>query len=126
MIEEQRIDKWLWTVRLFKTRSQATDACKGGLVKLNDADVKPSKELKRGDRIAVRKGPLTVQVEVKDFPKSRLSPKLVPDFVIDHTPQEEIERVKLIRETAFVVRDKGAGRPTKKERRDLDSWGLWE
>ncbi len=125
-MEEQRIDKWLWFVRLYKTRSQATDACKGGLVKLNNEDVKPAKDLKPGDRLAIRKGALTVQVEVKGFPKSRLSPKLVTDFLIDHTPQEDIEKAKLIRETAFVVRDRGAGRPTKKERRDLDSWGLWE
>lgn len=125
-MEEQRIDKWLWCVRLFKTRSIATDACKGGLVKLNDADVKPSRDLKKGDRVAVRKGPLTVLLEVKDFPKSRLSAKLLGDFLVDHTPQEEIDRIKLIRDTAFVVRDRGAGRPTKKERRDLDSWGLWE
>ncbi len=125
-MEEQRIDKWLWCVRLFKTRSIATDACKGGLVKLNEAEVKPSKDLKRGDRIAIRKGPLTVLLEVKEFPKSRLGPKLTTEYFIDHTPPEEIERVKMIRDTAFVVRDKGAGRPTKKDRRDLDSWGLWE
>ncbi len=125
-MEEQRIDKWLWFVRLFKTRSLATDACKGGLVKLNNEDVKPAKDLKKGDRIAVRKGALTIQVEVTGFPKSRLSAKLVTDFLIDHTSPEEIERVRLINETAFVVRDRGAGRPTKKERRDLDSWGLWE
>lgn len=125
-MDEQRIDKWLWHVRLFKTRSLATDACKGGLVKLNSADVKPAKDLKRGDRIQVRKGPLTVDVEVKDFPKSRLNAKLVVDFLIDHTPEEEYDKARLIRETAFVVRDRGAGRPTKKERRDLDSWGLWD
>jgi len=125
-MEEQRIDKWLWLVRVFKTRSQATDACKGGLVKLNNDDVKPAKDLKLGDRIAIRKGPLTVQVEVKAFPKSRLSAKQVTDFLVDHTPQEDIEKARLIRETAFVVRDRGAGRPTKKERRDLDSWGLWD
>ncbi|MES2627863.1 MAG: RNA-binding S4 domain-containing protein [Bacteroidota bacterium] len=125
-MEEQRIDKWLWCVRAFKTRSQATDACKGGLVKLNEAEVKPSKDLKKGDRISIRKGPLTVLLEVKEFPKSRLGPKLVADYFTDHTPQEEIDRVKMIRDTAFVVRDKGAGRPTKKDRRDLDSWGLWD
>jgi ribosome-associated heat shock protein Hsp15 len=123
---EQRIDKWLWCVRLFKTRSQATDACKGGMVKLHGEDVKPSKDIRPGDRISVRKGPLLVQVEVKDIPKSRLGAKLLEGYVIDHTPPEEIERVRMIQESAFIVRDRGAGRPTKKERRDLDSWGLWE
>lgn len=122
----QRIDKWLWQIRLFKTRSLATEACKGGLVKWNEADVKPARELKIGDRIQIKKGPLTVVVEVLGFPKGRLSPKQLDEFRIDHTPQEEIERIKLIRETAFVKRDKGLGRPTKKDRRDLDSWGLWD
>lgn len=123
---EQRIDKWLWCVRLFKTRSQATDACKGGIVKLNNTEVKPSKDLKVGDKISIRKGPLTLQLEVKDFPKSRLSAKLLEPFVLDLTPPEEIERVKLIQQSAYIVRDAGTGRPTKKERRDLDSWGMWE
>lgn len=123
---EQRIDKWLWLVRVFKTRSIATDACKGGLVKLNGSEVKPSKEIKVGDVISVRKGGLTLLLEVRGFPKSRVGPKLVADYVLDQTPIEEIERAKMIKETAFVIRDRGAGRPTKKDRRDLDSWGLWE
>jgi ribosome-associated heat shock protein Hsp15 len=115
-----RIDKWLWEVRLFKTRSQATEACKAGKVKLENASVKPAKEIKCGDVITVSLNPLIKTVKVKDFPKSRLSAKLVPDFMEDMTPAEEYDRVKLIHETNTEYRDRGLGRPTKKHRRLID------
>ncbi len=121
-----RVDKFLWCVRVFKTRSIATDACKGGLVKLNNADTKPSKELKIGDSLTVTKGQMTLQLEVKTFPKSRVGAKLVEDHLINNTPEEEYEKMRRMRESAQFVRDRGAGRPTKKERRDLDKWGMWD
>lgn len=121
-----RVDKWLWCVRLFKTRSLATAGCKGGLAKLNDMEAKPSKELKIGDRLTVTKGQLTLQVEVKAFPKSRVGAKLVEDYLINHTPEEEFEKQRQLKASAQFVRDRGTGRPTKKERRDLDKWGMWD
>ncbi|HOW32605.1 MAG TPA: RNA-binding S4 domain-containing protein [Bacteroidales bacterium] len=115
-----RIDKWLWEVRLYKTRSQATEACKAGKVKLENSSVKPAKEIKPGDIITLSLNPLFKTVKVKDFPKSRLSAKLVPDFMEDLTPPEEYNRVKLIHETNLEYRDRGIGRPTKKQRRLID------
>ncbi|HNX44058.1 MAG TPA: RNA-binding S4 domain-containing protein [Bacteroidales bacterium] len=118
--EHPRIDKWLWEVRLFKTRSQATEACKAGKVKIENISVKPAKEIKTGEIIIVSLNPLFKTVRVKDFPKSRLSAKLVPDYLEDLTPQEEYDRVKLIQETNSEYRDRGLGRPTKKQRRLID------
>jgi len=115
-----RIDKWLWDVRLFKTRSQATEACRAGKVKMDNTSVKPAKEIKCGDIITISMNPLFKTVKVKDFPKSRLSARLVPDFMEDLTPAEEYDRVKLIHETNTEYRDRGIGRPTKKQRRLID------
>lgn len=118
--EHPRIDKWLWEVRLFKTRSQATEACKAGKVKIENISVKPAKEIKTGEIITVSLNPLFKTIQVKDFPKSRLSAKLVPDYLEDLTPQEEYDRIKLIQETNSEYRDRGIGRPTKKQRRLID------
>jgi ribosome-associated heat shock protein Hsp15 len=115
-----RIDKWLWEVRLFKSRSLATDACKAGKVKMDGSNVKASKEIKEGDVIVVSLNPLFKTVRVKQFPKSRVSAKLVPDFMEDLTLQSEYDRVKLIGETNSEYRDRGIGRPTKKQRRVID------
>jgi ribosome-associated heat shock protein Hsp15 len=115
-----RIDKWLWEVRLFKSRSLATDACKAGKVKMDGSNVKASKEIKEGDIIIVSLNPLFKTVRVKQFPKSRVSAKLVPDFMEDLTLQSEYDRVKLIGETNSEYRDRGIGRPTKKQRRVID------
>jgi ribosome-associated heat shock protein Hsp15 len=115
-----RIDKWLWEVRLFKSRSLATDACKAGKVKMDGSNVKASKEIKEGDVIVVSLNPLFKTVRVKQFPKSRVSAKLVPDFMEDLTLQSEYDRVKLISETNSEYRDRGIGRPTKKQRRVID------
>jgi ribosome-associated heat shock protein Hsp15 len=115
-----RIDKWLWDVRIFKTRSQATDACKAGKVKLEGLSVKPAKEIKIGDIITVSLNPLFKTVKVKQFPKSRLGAKLVPDYLEDLTLQEEYDRVKIIETANAENRNRGAGRPTKKSRRLID------
>jgi len=115
-----RIDKWLWEVRLFKSRSLATDACKAGKVKMDGSSVKASKEIKVGDTIIVSMNPLFKTIRVKQFPKSRISAKLVPEFMEDLTTQAEYDRVKLINTTNLEYRDRGAGRPTKKMRRVID------
>lgn len=115
-----RIDKWLWEVRLFKSRSMATDACKAGKVKMEGSSVKASKEIKVGDTITVSLNPLFKTIRVKQFPKSRVSAKLVPDFMEDLTLQSEYDRVKLINDTNSEYRDRGAGRPSKKSRRLID------
>ena len=116
-----RIDKWLWTVRIFKTRSLATEECKKGRVKVNDAEVKPSKEVKPGDMVTVRKPPVVYSYVVKDVPKSRVGAKLVPDYLENITPADELAKL----EPGFLAfqgsRPRGTGRPTKKERRTLDN-----
>lgn len=115
-----RIDKWLWEVRLFKSRSLATDACKAGKVKMDGANVKASKEIKEGDIITVSLNPLFKTVKVKQFPKSRVNAKLVPEYMDDLTSEAEYNRVKMINDTNAEYRDRGIGRPTKKQRRVID------
>ena len=124
MMEEVRLDKYLWSIRAFKTRSEATTACNGGKVRLNGADVKPSKAVKVGDVIVVRKGPVTYTYKVLALVDKRQGPKLVPNFVENQTPQEELDKLHAPVETFFLKRDRGAGRPTKKDRRQMDE--LWE
>ncbi len=118
--ESLRIDKWLWEVRLFKSRSLAIDACRAGKVKMDGSNVKASKEIKVGDTIVVSLNPLFKTVRVKQFPKSRVNAKLVPDYMEDLTLQSEYDRVKLIGEANSENRDRGIGRPTKKQRRVID------
>jgi ribosome-associated heat shock protein Hsp15 len=118
--ESLRIDKWLWEVRLFKSRSLATDACKAGKVKMDGSNVKASKEIKAGDVIVVSLNPLFKTIRVKQFPRSRVNAKLVPDYMEDLTLQAEYDRVKLINDTNSEYRDRGIGRPTKKLRRVID------
>jgi ribosome-associated heat shock protein Hsp15 len=115
-----RIDKWLWTVRLYKTRSLATDACKAGKIKVDGQNIKPARELKVGEEIVVSQNPLLKKVKVLGFPPNRLSAKLVPEFMEDLTSPEEYERVKHLRETNMEFRPHGIGRPTKKHRRLID------
>jgi ribosome-associated heat shock protein Hsp15 len=115
-----RIDKWLWAVRLFKTRSQATEACKTSRVTMDDMAVKPSREIHVGDEIRIRLDPLVRTVQVKALLKNRVGAKLVENYMEDRTPQEEYDRVKLMREVNFERRDRGIGRPTKKERRLIE------
>ncbi len=112
-----RIDKWLWAVRIFKTRNQAADACKAGKVKIDGSNVKPSKEIKINDIITVQIGALSKTIKVTGIIKNRVSAKLAVDYVEDLTPEEEYEKLKLMKEVNFERRDRGVGRPTKKERR---------
>lgn len=114
-----RIDKWLWMVRLFKTRSMATDACNAGKVKMNGVNVKPSKVVKSEECYHVRINQLEKVVQVLDSPKSRVGAALVPQYYTDLTPQEEYDRVKQLH-ARFEFREHGAGRPTKRDRRQID------
>jgi len=120
--KSQRIDKWLWCVRLFKTRIQAADACKGGKVKLNDAAIKPSRELKPGDVITMKRGIINYSYRVIDFPKNRVSAKEVPLFAENITPDTEKIKLEDLKYIPVIKRDKGSGRPTKKERRDMEKF----
>lgn len=116
-----RLDKWLWAVRVFKTRSDAADACRTNRVLVNDSYAKPSREVKVGDVISVKKMPVVYQYRVVELVSSRQPAKNVPLYAADITPQSELDKLNVPRETIFIVRDRGTGRPTKKERRELDS-----
>lgn len=118
--KEVRIDKWLWAVRIFKTRSKATDACKKGRVLIEDVQVKPSRTVKKGDRITVRRPPVVYEYEVKELTGNRLPAKLADNFAGNLTPQEELDKLKIKKHAQFARRDPGSGRPTKKERRIID------
>ncbi|MBR5377689.1 MAG: RNA-binding S4 domain-containing protein [Bacteroidales bacterium] len=123
MTEEEnivRMDKWLWAARLFKTRSLAADAIKGGKVKVDGNPVKPSREVKEGDVIQVQIDQLHKVVEVKTVIKNRVSAKQVPEIYNDLTPKEEYERIEFMHAYKAEWRDRGAGRPTKKERRMIE------
>ena len=123
-MDEVRLDKYLWSIRVYKTRSEATTACNGGKVRLNGSDVKPSKMVKAGDTIVVRKGPVAYTYKVLALIDKRQGAKLVPQYVENQTPQEELDKLRAPVETFFLKRDRGAGRPTKKDRRQMDS--LWD
>ena len=119
-MELVRVDKFLWCVRLFKTRSMATDACKGGKVKLNGTNVKPSKEVKVGERYSIQRDGNKLDIEVKALLHNRVGAPLVSDYIIDHSPKPD---PKEFIPSAFYTtpqRDKGTGRPTKRDRRDID------
>lgn len=118
-MDKVRIDKYLWAVRIFKTRSLASDACNKGYVLINGIQTKPSKEIKGKESITVRKPPVIYTYEIKALIKNRQPAKLVADYIEDTTSIEELDKLK-ISETFFFKRDKGTGRPTKKERRIID------
>ena len=122
-MEEVRIDKYLWSIRVYKTRSEATDACKGGKVRVNGADIKPSKAVKVGDTIVARKGAVAYTYKVLELIDKRQGARLVPRYAENQTPEEELAKLRAPVETFFLKRDRGAGRPTKKDRRQMDS--LW-
>lgn len=124
MSDTVRIDKFLWAIRSFKTRSEATDACKGGKVKLGGDNAKPSKEVKVGDVIQVRKGMVTYKYKVLRLAENRMGAQLVPEYAENLTDPEELARLKAPVETFFVRRDRGAGRPTKKDRREMEE--MWD
>ncbi len=115
-----RADKYLWAIRIFKTRSEASDACNGGKVKIGGASVKASKTVKVGDILEIRKGPLTLTYRVLKLSGSRMGAALVPDFAENLTPESELQKMHAPRETVYIQRDKGSGRPTKKDRRQID------
>ena len=113
------MDKWLWEVRLFKTRTLAADACNAGKVKIGGNNCKPAREVKAGEELQVRIGSLQKTVRVLDAPKSRIPAARVPEFYEDLTPEEEYERVRIAR-MQTEHRDAGVGRPTKRDRRQID------
>lgn len=122
-MEAVRIDKYLWSVRLFKTRSQATDACRAGRVKIDGDAVKASREIKAGQEITIHMGPITKTIKVIEVLQKRVGAKLVPEYMQDLTPEEEYQKLEMIKQSPFVKRK---GRPTKKERRDMDEWFGWD
>jgi len=120
MSEGLRIDKWLWAVRLFKTRSQASETCKSGKISISNSGVKPSREVRIGDIIVIHSILLTKTVKVKGLVENRVSAKLVESYLEDITPEEEYIKLKLKKEINFELRPRGLGRPTKKERRSIE------
>jgi ribosome-associated heat shock protein Hsp15 len=119
---EVRIDKWLWAVRIFKTRTIALEACKKNRISVNDAPAKPSRMIRMGDIISVRKPPIIYSFKVLGLTSNRIGAKLVPEYVENMTPPEQYEILNLQKISGFIDRAKGMGRPTKKERRDLDDF----
>ncbi|PIE99641.1 MAG: RNA-binding protein [Polaribacter sp.] len=117
-----RIDKYLWCIRLFKTRSIATNACKKGLVKINGTNLKPSREIFGNEEITIRKNQINYKIKVIDIPQSRVGAKLVDLYRKDLTPKEEFEKTELLKFAKDYYRKKGTGRPTKKDRRDIEDY----
>lgn len=122
MAEGVRIDKWLWAVRLFKTRSLASEECKKGKVMINGMNVKPSREVKEGETIQLRRPPITRSYKVIALAENRMAAKMVPEFMVETTPASELEILEVQKNMSFYNRERGTGRPTKKERRDLDDF----
>lgn len=120
-MSEARIDKWLWTVRIFKTRTIAAEACKRGRVQINHSDTKPSKDIKIGDTIIVRKPPVNYSFIVKGIPKNRVGAKLLTDYLENITTPDELQKLQNDVWAFQGVRDRGTGRPTKKDRRILEN-----
>lgn len=120
---EVRIDKWLWAVRIFKTRTVATEACKKGRVGIGDAlAVKPSRTIKVGDIVSVRKSPVTYQFRVLALTENRLGARLVPEYLENITPRDQLDLLEVVKISGFVDRRKGLGRPTKREGRELSKF----
>lgn len=122
MANEARIDKWLWAARIYKTRSVAADACKNGRVTVGGANAKPSRMIKVGDTVSVRKSPVTYSFKVLQAIEQRVGAKLLPQVYENVTPAEQYELLEMTRISGFVDRARGTGRPTKKERRSLDAF----
>ena len=121
MSNDIRLDKYLWAVRIFKTRSDAADAIRQNRVLVNDAYAKPSREVKVGDMISVRRERVHYSYKVLDLVSSRQPAKNVPMYCLNCTPQEELDKLNVPHETIFVFRERGMGRPTKKDRRNIDA-----
>lgn len=119
MDKDVRVDKWLWATRIFKTRTIATEACKKGRVSIGGMNVKPSRPLKVGEIVDVRKPPVTYSFRVKALAENRMGAKLVPEYLENVTPASQMELLEMVRISGFINRQKGLGRPTKKEGREL-------
>ncbi|HNZ84884.1 MAG: RNA-binding S4 domain-containing protein [Paludibacteraceae bacterium] len=120
--EEVRIDKWLWAVRLFKTRTLAAEACKKGKITIDTVSVKPSRTIRVNDVIQIKKPPITYAFKVLAVTENRMGAKLVPSFMENVTSEEQYAILELSKISGFIDRDKGTGRPTKKDRRSLESF----
>lgn len=119
---DERVDKYLFAMRIYKTRSMAADACKKGRVTMNGVELKPSRAFKIGDKFSVRKGPVTFSYEVLQLSENRLGAKLVPDYMRDITAPDQLEMLELARLAGKSGRDRGTGRPTKKDRREIEQF----
>ena len=117
-----RVDKYLWSVRYYKTRSIATQACKKGAGRINDAAVKPSRDVYPGDNVTLRKNQINYSLRVIEVPKSRVGPKLVDLYRVDTTPKEAFQQQELLKYSKEYYRKRGMGRPTKKDRRDIEDY----
>ena len=122
MVENVRVDKWLWAVRVFKTRSQASEACRKGHVSIGEIPVKPSRIIHSGEILKVRKAPITRSYKILALVEKRMSAKLPVDFIEDVTPGEELELLEMQKNMKWVARERGTGRPTKKDRRELEDF----
>lgn len=122
MAGDVRIDKWLWAVRIYKTRSQATEACRKGHVSIGDLPVKPSRSVHPGEVVRVRKSQIKRSFKILELAEKRMSAKLTQDFLEDVTPPEELEIEEMQKNMRWIERDRGTGRPTKKDRRELDDF----
>lgn len=122
MKAEVRIDKWLWAVRLFKTRTLAAEACKKGKVLIHNVQVKPSRNIKVGDVISIKKNPILYSFKVLALSENRMNAKLVPDFMLNVTTQDQLELIELAKIAGQTGRDRGTGRPTKKDRREIEEF----
>ena len=120
MSDQARIDKWLWAVRIYKTRSIAAEACKKGHVSIGDRTAKPAHNIRVGDIVNVKKAPITYSFRVLKCAENRVGAKLVPELMENITTQEQYEILEMSKISGFIDRQRGTGRPTKKERRDLD------
>lgn len=122
MAEGIRIDKWLWAVRLYKTRSLASEECKKGKVMINGMNVKPSREIKEGETIQLRRPPITRSYKVIALAENRMAAKMVPEFMVETTPASELQILEDQKNRQMDDRERGTGRPTKKDRRDIDDF----
>ena len=120
--QEARIDKWLWAARIYKTRTLAADACKNGRITINGAQTKPSRTIKAGDQVGVKKPPITYTFLVKQPIEKRVGAKLLPNILENVTTPEQYELLEMSRISGFVDRARGTGRPTKKDRRAIDDF----
>ena len=121
-LSANRIDKFLWSVRIYKTRTIASDACKNTRILINEMPVKPSRTIETGDILIVKKMPVIYTYIIKGIPSSRIGAKLVNEYLEDRTPEEETRKLEIKTGINTAYRERGSGRPTKRERRDIDKF----